>query len=72
MLVCTDTEPDTDPAPEPDIDGWVAENDAAGRRVFGDAPAPVSAATTVRVRNGEQRPARGFRDGPLGRAPSYR
>ncbi|MEV0128667.1 YciI family protein [Dactylosporangium sp. NPDC050688] len=53
MFVCTDTEPDTDPAPEPDIHRWVADNDAAGRRVRGDELAPASAATTVRVRNGE-------------------
>lgn len=53
MFVCTDTEPDTDPAPEPDIHRWVSENDAAGRRVRGDELAPATAATTVRVRNGE-------------------
>jgi len=53
MFVCTDTEPDTDQTPEPDIELWVAENDARGRRLDGDVLAPVSAATTVRVRNGE-------------------
>lgn len=53
MFVCTDTEPDTDPAPEPDIDAWVAENDAAGRRLQGMVLAPTSAATTVRVRDGQ-------------------
>ena len=53
MFVCTDTEPDTDRANEPDIEVWVTENDARGRRLDGDALAPVSAATTVRVRNGE-------------------
>lgn len=53
MFVCTDTQPDTDPAPEPDINVWVAENDSRGRRLQGDAFAPPSAATTVRVRNGE-------------------
>ena len=53
MFVCTDTEPDTDRAPEPDIEAWVAENDASGRRLDGHELAPVSAATTVRVRNGE-------------------
>jgi hypothetical protein len=53
MFVCTDPDPDTDPAPEPDIDAWVAENDSRGRRLQGDALAPTSAATTVRVRNGE-------------------
>ena len=53
MFVCTDTEPDTDTAPEPDINLWVAENDAAGRRLQGNVLGPTSAATTVRVRNGE-------------------
>jgi len=53
MFVCTDGEPDTDKAAEPDIEVWVAENDARGRRLEGDALAPTSAATTVRVRNGE-------------------
>jgi hypothetical protein len=53
MLVCTDTEPDPDPGQEPDIDVWVSENDAAGRRLIGMVLAPTSAAKTVRVRNGE-------------------
>jgi hypothetical protein len=53
MFVCVDGEPDTDPSPEPDIFAWVADNDAAGRRLDGHELAPTSAATTVRVRNGE-------------------
>jgi hypothetical protein len=53
MFVCTDAEPDTDPAPETDIDVWVGENDAAGRRRQGAVLAPASAAVTVRVRNGK-------------------
>ncbi|NDL59582.1 YciI family protein [Phytoactinopolyspora mesophila] len=53
MFVCTDTEPDTDKTNPPDIEAWVADNDARGRRLDGDALAPTSAATTVRVRNGE-------------------
>ena len=53
MLVCTDTEPDTSAEPMPDIDGWVAEHDAAGTRLQGTELAPVTAATTVRVRNGQ-------------------
>jgi hypothetical protein len=51
MFVCSDPEPDTDPAPEPDIHEWVSSN--AGRRLEGAPLAPTSAATTVRVRNGE-------------------
>lgn len=53
MFVCSDTEPDTDTADAPDINVWVAENDARGRRLEGDVLAPASAAATVRVRNGE-------------------
>ncbi len=53
MLVCSDPEPDTDSAPEPDIEAWVEANDAAGRRERGAALAPPASATTVRVRNGE-------------------
>ena len=53
MFVCSDTEPDTDGADLPDIEAWVEENDAAGRRLLGNALAPISSATTVRVRNGE-------------------
>ncbi|GAA4724089.1 YciI family protein [Phytohabitans rumicis] len=53
MFVCTDTAPDTDTAPEPDIEVWVADNDSNGRRLKGNALAPTSAATTVRVRDGE-------------------
>jgi hypothetical protein len=53
MLVCTDTEPDSDTSNVPDIDDWVAKNDALGRRLQGSALAPASSATTVRVRDGE-------------------
>jgi hypothetical protein len=53
MLVCTDTEPETDESVIPDIEVWVAENDAAGRRVEGSVLGAASAATTVRVRGGE-------------------
>jgi hypothetical protein len=53
MFVCTDTEPDADKSHEPDIDVWVAENEGRGRRLEGSVGAPPSAATTVRVRNGE-------------------
>ena len=53
MFVCTDTEPETDESRIPDIEQWVAENDAAGRRTDGERLAPPSTATTVRVRGGE-------------------
>jgi hypothetical protein len=53
MFVCTDTEPETDESIIPDVDAWVAENDANGRRVVGNELGAASAATTVRVRGGE-------------------
>ncbi len=53
MFVCTDPEPDTDPEYVPDIDRWVTDNNAAGRRLMGQQLVPPSAATTVRVRNNE-------------------
>jgi hypothetical protein len=53
MFVCTDTAPDTDKRDQPDIMVWVADNDARGRRLDGHELAPVTAATTVRVREGE-------------------
>ncbi len=53
MFVCTDTAPDSDTSNLPDVDDWVAENDARGRRLQGMVLAPASSATTVRVRDGE-------------------
>ncbi|MFF5291939.1 YciI family protein [Paractinoplanes globisporus] len=53
MFVCSDTEPETDESRVPDIEVWVAENDASGRRVTGNQLSPPSAATTIRVRGGE-------------------
>jgi len=53
MFVCTDSEPETDESRVPDIEVWVAENDASGRRVTGNQLAPPLSATTVRVRGGE-------------------
>jgi len=53
MFVCTDAAPDADTSDVPDIDDWVAENDARGRRLTGMVLGPVSSATTVRVRDGQ-------------------
>lgn len=50
LLICTDTEPDTDPGD--DIRDWVAENDRRGLTVEGDRLRPVEDARTVRVRSG--------------------
>jgi hypothetical protein len=52
MFVCTDSEPDTDREIEQDIDTWMAEHDACGRRLQSMVLSPKSAATTVRVRQG--------------------
>jgi hypothetical protein len=53
MFVCTDTEPDTDTQPEPDIEEWVAEGERRGIRKQGDQLAARTEARTIRVRNGE-------------------
>src|SRR3954464_15942494 len=53
MFVCTDTEAESDESRVPDIEVWVADNDAAGRRVSGSVLAAPAAAPTVRVRGGE-------------------
>ena len=53
MFVCSDTEPDADPSAAPDIEQWVAERDGNGQRLMGSVLAEPSAATTVRVRDGE-------------------
>lgn len=53
MFVADDSAPDTDQAPLPDIEAWVADNDAAGRRITGDVLAAAEVATTVRVRDGK-------------------
>lgn len=53
MFVCTDTEPDTDTTPFPDVEEWVAEGDRRGIRKQGDRLVVPKEARTVRVRNGE-------------------
>jgi hypothetical protein len=53
MFVCSDPDTDTDPTPGVPIDTWVEENDAKGTRLQGSVLAPKSAATTVRVRDGQ-------------------
>ena len=53
LLICTDPEAPTDPPGSPDIDDWVEEMDGRGVRQLGDMLAPVSDATTVRVRDGK-------------------
>jgi hypothetical protein len=53
LLICANEAVGATPeAPEP-IQPWLDEMNGRGVRVFGDRLQPVSAATTVRVRNGE-------------------
>ena len=44
MFVCTDTEPETDESQIPDIEAWVAENDANAPESF---PTGVRAPATI-------------------------
>jgi hypothetical protein len=53
MFVCTDTEPDTDTAPEPDVEEWVTDGERRGIHKSGDALLRPEKAKTVRVRNGK-------------------
>lgn len=53
MFVCVDGDPDTDPAPEADIDAWVERHNASGKRVTGHQLAGISDATTMKVRDGK-------------------
>ncbi len=53
LLICTDPEAPSDPPGVPAIDDWVDEMDRRQVRQMGEQLAPTSAATTVRVRDGE-------------------
>ena len=53
MFVCVDGDPDTDTAPEPDINEWVAKYDASGQRVGGDRLGEPETATVVKRRDGQ-------------------
>lgn len=53
MFVCVDGDPDTDPSPEPDIEKWVADHDASGKRVGGDRLGEPDTATIVKLREGK-------------------
>ena len=52
LLICTDPEAPSDPPGVPAIDDWVDEMDGRQVRQMGEQLAPPSAATTVRVRDG--------------------
>lgn len=53
MLVCRDTEPVDPPQQMGDVEEWVTEMDASGRRVVGEPLAPENQARVVRVRGGK-------------------
>lgn len=53
MFVCTDPEPDTDTAPEPDVNEWVEDGERRGIHKQGDALLSPKQAKTIRVRNGK-------------------
>jgi hypothetical protein len=53
LFICTDTEPDTDETPFPDVEAWVAEGERRGIRLQGERLRPPSDATTLRIRDGE-------------------
>jgi hypothetical protein len=60
MFVVTDSSPDS-PRDESDVDLWVDELDANGKRLLGDGLEPPSQSTVVRVRDGK----RYVTDGPF-------
>ena len=52
MFVITSLEPDAEPD-ESDVELWVDELDASGKRVLGEVLQPTSASTVVKVRGGK-------------------
>ena len=52
MFVCVDPNPDTDTAPEPDVDDWFHRHNASGKRVTGHVLTGTGDAITVTVRDG--------------------
>ncbi|MGJ4844410.1 MULTISPECIES: YciI family protein [unclassified Leifsonia] len=60
MFVVTDSSPDTE-SDESDVNLWVDELDASGKRVIGEVLEPPAKSTVVRVRDGK----RHVTDGPF-------
>lgn len=60
MFVVTSNTPDATPD-DSDVDLWVNELDAKGKRLIGEVLQPPSSSTVVKVRNGE----RLITDGPF-------
>ncbi|WP_295119452.1 YciI family protein [uncultured Leifsonia sp.] len=53
MFVITDSHPDTE-SDESDVDLWVNELDASGKRVIGEVLQPQTESRVVRVRDGKR------------------
>lgn len=53
LFIATDTEPDSRPEAEGEVEKWVEEGERRGIRLRGNALQPVQDATTVRVRADE-------------------
>ncbi len=66
MFVVTDSNKDATPD-DSDVEIWVDELDSKGKRLAGDVPQPPSAATVVRVRDGE----RLLTDGPFAESKEW-
>ncbi len=66
MFVVTDSKPDT-VSDESDVDIWVDDLDARGKRLIGEVLQPPSASTVVRVRDGEKL----LTDGPFTEAKEW-
>jgi hypothetical protein len=60
MFVITDSQPDTQ-TDETDVDIWVDELDASGKRIIGEVLQPQTESRVVRVRDGK----RYVTDGPF-------
>lgn len=66
MFVVTDQHPDS-PEDDSDVELWVDELDAAGKRLIGEVLQPPSQARVVRVRDGK----RYVTDGPFAEAKEW-
>lgn len=53
MFVITDSQPDTE-SDESDVDLWVDELDASGKRLIGEVLQPQTESRVVRVRDGKR------------------
>ena len=66
MFVVTDSQPDTE-QDESDVELWVDELDASGKRIIGEVLQPPSASRIVRVRDGK----RYVTDGPFAESKEW-